>query len=228
MRYPVPPPHTDQAGNALFIILLAIVLIGAVTAVIRAGGGENAHIDKETLLLRVTQVKQYASELERGVRFVMNNGPSESDLRFAHPDADSEYGDFTTNPSYQIFQRSGGGAQYRLPPDGVNDGSAWEFYGNTHLPEVGSARAELIAVLPNVTEEFCDKINALYGYSEQPDDTGTCLKGADTTRFDDGTQFDDSTTNTVDAATFSVKPSMQACVLCDDDTRHFYHVLMAR
>lgn len=226
---PYPSPRSAaESGNALFMILLAIVLIGAVVAAIRAGGGENAQIDKETLLLRATDIKQYAGELERAVTFVMHNNPSETDIRFAHADAPADYGTISTTRSSQIFARTGGGAHYRLPPADINDGSQWEFYGNTHLPEVGSDRADLIAVLPNVTEAFCDKINEMNGYSGQPADTGTCLKGADSTRFDDATQFDDSTTNTVDESSFSVKPAMQACVLCADNSRHFYHVLMAR
>ena len=56
----------SESGNILFYILLAIVLIGLVAVALR-GGNEGANIDKETLTIRASEVKQYASELERGV-----------------------------------------------------------------------------------------------------------------------------------------------------------------
>ena len=220
-----------QSGNVLIVILLAIVLIGALTAAIQGTSQQSAHIDNETLMLRASEVQRYASELERGITYIMQNGFSESDIRFSHPDAHSDYGDLSadTDKSDQMFSREGGAAQYRPPPDGVNDGSAWEFYGHTALPDVGSDAAELVAVLPNITQEFCEKINSLSGYdSTQPEDSAACLYDGATSRFDNGTQFA-SSPNTVTTATFSVKPSMQGCLQCTSDSSyHFFHVLMAR
>ncbi|MCB1556099.1 MAG: hypothetical protein KDJ15_02175 [Alphaproteobacteria bacterium] len=222
------PSDPRQSGNVIFFVLLAIVLIGAVTAAIRSGGGEGANIDKETLLIRASEVRQYANELERAVAFVMQNEISEVDIRFAHPDAPADYGTITVNPGNQVFGRDGGGASYRAPPADINDGSGWEFYAQTHLPQVGSARAELIAVLPNVTQAFCDQINAMNGLSGQPLDSGTCLNSGAAGRFDNATQYNDTTTNTTTEASFSQKPALEGCVQCDDNSLHFYHVLRAR
>lgn len=223
--------YTEESGNVLVIILLAIVLIGALTAAIQSTSQHGANIDRETLTLRATELQQQTTEFERGITFIMQNGFSENDIRFAHPDAHADYGDLSadTDKSDQLFAREGGGAYYRTPPDDVNDGSAWEFYGNTAFPDVGSSSAELIAILPNVTQEFCLKINEVIGYdATQPTDTVTCLYDGAVSRFDAVTQFA-SSPNTVDPATFSVKPSMQACLQCSSDSSyHFYHVLMAR
>ena len=87
---------------------------------------------------------------------IFQNDFSENDIRFSHPDAHTDYGLITDTPARQVFSREGGGASYRAAPSGINDGSAWEFYGGTHMPDVGSDRAELIAVLPNLTQEFCE------------------------------------------------------------------------
>jgi len=220
------PEH--ESGNVLLIILLAIVLLGALSVALQGTSGSGAHIDRETLMMHSGEIKRYASELERAVLFVRQNGISESDIRFAHPDAHSDYGDLSadTDPTDQVFHKLGGAAKYRAPPSGINDGSAWEFYGHTALPEVGSNEAELIAVLPNVTSEFCTKINDDIGYAAQPTDTGTCINGGATERFDSGTQFE-STPNTVISANFSVKPSTEGCVECSG-TYHYYRVLLAR
>lgn len=248
-----------ERGNILFMILLAVVLIGLLTAAIQyTNRPEGSNIDNETLTLRAGEVQRYASELERAVTYIMQNGVSESDIRFAHPDANSDYGDLSadTDQSDQVFDREGGGARYRDPPDGVNDGSAWEFYGGTHIPGVGrSDRAELVAVLPHVTAAFCEKINDINGQTGTMTDDGTStVSGADAGdcvnlgadgRFDDGQQFF-STINTMDETsgsfdhdpnTSAPRPALQGCVTCAVDTngantttdeRHFYHVLMAR
>ena len=235
--------HSER-GNMLFIILIALVLVGALTAAIMdSGSGEGANIDSETLIIRASEVQRYASELERGILFMMQNDLSESDIRFAHPSAHSDYGDLSADadPSDQMFHRDGGGAAYRTPPTGTNDGSAWEFYGSTNLPNVGSDAAELTAVLPNVTQQFCDKMNSINGQSGTPSDNNsdagpTCVHSGAASRFDNGQQFYSGVNvNNVLPATFEQDPvtsaariALQACVTCQDGTRHVYHVLMAR
>lgn len=252
--------HRDhERGNVLFMILIAVALIGLLTAAVsRTNRPDGASIDREALVLRVGEVQRYASELERAVNFIMQNGFSERDLRFAHYDAHADYGDFAadTDKRDQIFAREGGGANYRTPPNGVNDGSAWEFYGGTHVPGMGrSDRAELVAVLPHVTAEFCDRINDLNSQSGTMLDDGNvtasganageCVNVGAIGRFDNGQQFY-TTINTMnetaasfehDAATSAARPAAQGCVTCSMDTnaangttdeRHFYHVLMTR
>lgn len=219
-----------QDGNVLIIILIAMALIAALTVAIQGSSQNNAHIDKETLILRASEIRQYASELERGVAYIMQNSVSESDIRFAHPLADIEYGDLNadTDKSDQMFAREGGGAQYKAPPSDINNGEAWEFYGHTSLPDAGSSAADLVAVLPNVTEAFCAIVNSASGYSGQPQDSGTCIHGGAAQRFDDGTQFSGSP-NTTTEASFSIKPAKEGCIECtSDNSFHFFHVLMSR
>ncbi len=242
------PLRPGERGNMLFMILIAIALIGLLTAVVmNTGDSESAAIDNETLAIRASEAQRYASELERAVLFITSNGLSETAIRFAHPGADTDYGDLSadTDPKDQVFSQDGGGSNYKSPPDGINDGSAWEFYGGTALPGVGSARAELVAVLPNVTQQFCDKINSLTGQTGTPADTGAalaagaspgnCVNLGAAGRFNDTQQFY-GTPNTVDATTFeqdpeisAPRPALQACVHCAaDNENHYYHVLLAR
>ncbi len=239
-----------ERGNLLFMILLAVVLIGALTAAIQSTGRpEGANIDRETLVIRASEVQRYASELERAVLFILQqNGKSEVDIRFSHPDAHTDYGDLSADadPSDQVFHRTGGAAKYRAPPADIQTptGGNWEFYAGTHLPEVGSTKADLVAVLPNVTLAFCEKINDLNQQSgDQPEDTGAaaaagndpgdCVDAGALGRFDAGRQFYDtpSTPNTVDESTFTTMPGTQGCVQCVNiggAPYHFYHVLYAR
>ncbi|HPQ50816.1 MAG TPA: hypothetical protein PKZ89_04000, partial [Alphaproteobacteria bacterium] len=154
----------DESGNIIVYVLIGIVLVGLLTAAIRNVGGGKDNIDTEDLILKSGQIQRYAAELARGVSILLEKHVSEADIRFAHPDAAANYGLITNNPENQVFDVDGGRARYLLAPDGVNDGSAWEFFGTSAIPQVGSDKADLIAVLPNVTLEFCNTINLQLGF----------------------------------------------------------------
>lgn len=223
-----------EQGNILFYILLGIVLLGALTVAVRNSGDGLDNIDREDMILKSTQVQRYARDLSLAVSGLIRDGISETDIRFAHPDAATEYGTITTDPENQVFASEGGKVSYTTPPNGVNDGSLWEFFGTSDIPQIGSDRAELIAVLPNVTEAFCYAMNSQLGFAQgtlpTDDATGTtpdCVMGASTDRFTGS--FLDSTPNTLDETTFSRLPALQACVYCaSDSTYNYYYVLLAR
>ncbi len=249
-------PKASESGNILIIILVAILLTGLLTAAIQmTSRSEGSNIDKEALSLKTTSVREYMTELEHAIQLIQRNGVSESDIRFAHPDADSDYGNLGADgdPSDQVFHRDGGAAEYRNAPDGLQVSAApWEFYGGSNLPYVGSDKPDLIAVLPNVTKQFCDKINKMNGLDTdtQPEDKGAtpaagisagdCLNVGALGRFDDARQFydvanandvQDDVATFVDATTGAqvTRPVIQGCVLCETDSDyHFFHVLKSR
>ncbi len=225
--------QTDK-GSILLYILLGIVLIGILTIILRNSGGGSQNIDTEDLVLKAGQAQRYGDELSASVNSLLSNGVSEADIRFAHPDAPADYGTITDDPAWQVFGKAGGKANYRAAPANVNDGSAWEFFATTRVPQVGSDKTELIAVLPNVTEAFCNVINSQLGFTKgtQPTDNTTgstpdCIMGAAAHRFTGS--FSDSSPNLMDATTFSRLPVLQACVYCESGTTYnYYYVLMAR
>ena len=184
--------------------------------------------------MKSNQVQKHGGEFAAAVNDLLSNGQSEADLRFAHPDAPVDYGIITADPTYQIFGKNGAKAAYRTPPANINDGSPWEFFGTSQIPQVGSDKAELIAVLPNVTQEFCDVVNTQLGFtlSSVPTDNTTgstpdCVMGASTDRFTGS--FNDISPNILDGTTFSRLPAMQACVSCETTgENHYYYVLLAR
>lgn len=231
-----PPDHpkaaasrSAESGNVIVFILIAIVLIGAVTAAIRSGG-ENANIDAEQMAIRVAEVRQHASEYERAVAFLIQNGVSEYDIRFAHAGLSSDYGNIATTPEHQVFAREGGGATYHPPAAGLQlVAGQWEFYGNTALPQAGSANPDLVAVLPNVTPAFCDLVNKGNNLDlPTPTDNAACVNTGAASRFDNGTQFPGTADNTMNVGTFSSLPATQGCVRCADNTLHFFHALLVR
>ena len=159
-----------QSGNILVYILGAIILIGLLTIMVKGSSTPGSGIDREALEIRVAEVQAYGNELERAVAYVLRNGYSETDIRFAHPNHDSAYGDITDDPARQVFAREGGGATWR---DNESDiqvvDTDWLFNGTGAIMEVGTPSglcplnsttcSELIAYIPYVTKDFCLLIN---------------------------------------------------------------------
>lgn len=228
-------PARTERGNILVYILLGIVLLGTLTLALRnAGTGGTSEIDKEQALLKAGQVQKDASAFAASVNDLLANGISEADIRFAHDDAPTEYGNIDDDPQNQVFGKEGGKATYKKPPEGINDGSPWEFTGSSRIIQVGSDRSELIAVVPNVTEVFCKAVNAQLGFdsTQQPTDDSSggstdCVKGTSSDRFKG--VFNDASPNTLKEDSFSKLPALQACVKClSDSTYNYYYVLLAR
>lgn len=226
-----------QSGNMLIYILGAIFLFGLLIMLIKGSFQEGTAIDGEKVVLKANQVQQYANELERGVSYVLRNGVSEADIRFAAPNALSVYGTYSNDP-FMVFAPVGGGVEYREAITGINDGTQWQFYGTTHLTNLGTntagqQKAELLAVLPNVTQAFCSQINRNVKQSiDLTQTTDPAAQGcvyAPTSEFGPGFLFNSgAAVNLLDDARLTNLPANEACVRCDDGTFHYYKVLMAR
>ena len=149
----------------MIYIMGAIFLLGLLSIMVKGSSTPGAGIDQETLILRVNEVQQYGQELERAVAYVLRNGHSEVDIRFAHPDASSSYGDITDTPTRQVFAREGGAAAYREPPDDIQTIiTQWNFSGRNTIKEIGTTCAadscsDLTALLMNVSKDFCLLMN---------------------------------------------------------------------
>lgn len=212
---------TRQNGNVLFYILIAIFLLGALTVALRSSGTMEGGIDKESANVKAQQIIRYGGEVAQAVQIILDNGASETDIRFAHPNADATYGTITTNPQNQVFSSQGGKATYRLAPTGANTGDKWIFAGNFALPQVGSDRADLVALL-NVTQPVCNAINSQLGIESTP-----AISCGTTTAFI-GTYAASPTV--INPASFTQLPVMQVCYRCTNITDYYSYsaVLYAR
>jgi hypothetical protein len=223
-----------QNGNILIYLIGAIFLLGLLTVIVRGSFQPGAGIDAESNSILAAQVRAFGTQVENGVSAVLQT-QSESDLRFANPSS-TIYGVVGSVPARQVFDTGGGGIEYRSPPAGINDGSQWQFYGNTHVYNLGSndtnaRRSELVLVLPNVTEPFCTALNISVGQTidltqfADPTSAG-CIDSA--SHFT-GTFTDGASANTLDETRFSALPPKEACIRCQSGNRlHYYRVLSVR
>lgn len=216
-----------SSGNVLFMILIAIVLFAGLTAVMSQSDKGTGSLSNERTNLAADRIGAAGVDIKRAVDTILRGGNSETTVSFAHASL-TGYGTPDTAPKVEVFNIAGGGATFIDLPDGVNNGSQWEFTAATAAPGVGDdATADLIMVLPNVTEKFCRAYNKKAGYTPEqaiPTDTGACVY--DTSARFAGT-FPTSGVNTMDAGTFRATPAPFACVVCGT-AYHAYYTLIER
>ena len=215
-------------GNILFMLLIAIVLISALTFAITKSNQGSSNLSREKTSLAADQVAGFGMDLRRAVDTMQRNGLSETAIKFSHASL-TGYGTPDTTPSAEVFNIAGGGVGYLDVPAGINDGSQWEFYGFTRAPQVGDdATPDLMLVLPNVKPEFCAAFNKKAGYADgvaAPTDSAACLHNT-ANRFA-GTFASGGSINPMDSASFRT-PAQFACVACAGPVYHAYYVLIER
>ena len=224
------PRHerVSERGNAFFIILIGVVLFAALSFTIARGmrsEGTN-NLTKRQADLAATDIIAYGQRLERGISQLRRKNISENDISFANTQV-AGYAHATPQPdSSKLFHLSGGAVSWKSPPPKASDGSDWHFTGSTCIAGVGTgstgcssdttSNEELLAILPNLTENVCNALNSRLGISSTPTDAGS---GYSTTKFTgsyaDGTEIIPGT-------------SYGAACFKNGSAFHYYVVLLAR
>lgn len=174
-----------QRGNAIFAIILGVILFGALTwAVTQANRGQGNLGQTETSLILASQITSNPSSIRQTADLMILKGRTGAELRF---NADqSTAAAATTDPTdfdylANVFNPAGeGGAAWSQPPaDSLTDltcittlaysvGAAatgdragcWYYKRNVTLPGIGiNATADVVIALPNLKQGVCEQIN---------------------------------------------------------------------
>lgn len=217
-----------HSGNVIFILMIAVILIAALTYAISRSESSVTNLTREKAAIAAAEVSSFAMGVKRSTENMTRQGKSESTISFAAAGL-TGYGTPDTLPANEIFHIRGGGVSYMGVPSNVNNGAQWEFSSFTAAPGVGDdATPDLMMILPNVQENFCRSYNEKAGYDAGaaiPTDDSMCLY--DTTKRFNGTFATGGAINTMNANTFRT-PAPYACVSCADGKYHAYYVLLSR
>jgi hypothetical protein len=233
---------TSNSGSALHILLLAIVLFAAVSAVItQSGKGGSDILRPEKAKLYAGEIISYANQVSQAVRKVMlvNNcsdtqisfegAPFDgSDTNYVNPNAPSDF-------SCHIFHPNGGGMAKRNISNGYTNLDI-TFPRNICIPYLGSGttitncasnsdHTELLMLIPEkvnskdtISEEICKAINFSLGIEGIPEDGGCSTNNS----FFNGTYSTGYTINSSPAKN-------SGCFVSECRGTHgFYHVLIQR
>jgi hypothetical protein len=159
----------SQRGNVFLVILLGVALFAALAYVVARGmrSETTTAMTHRQAELAASDILGYAARIERAVSKIRSRGASENDLDFGN-DIVTGY-DLSQPDKNKIFKSTGGGAAWKTPATGVNDGSEWIITGETCVPGVGTGGAgcggdslsneELLIVLPKIKISICNEIN---------------------------------------------------------------------
>ena len=244
------PQQSTQAGNALWFILIAIGLLGLLTAMLsRSSSTSNDTGSFEQTQIAANEILNYAKSIETAVTSLRSRGCSENEISFqnavlgagsyVNPNAPADN-------SCHVFEPQGTGLVYELPEESWLDGTydtepwygAWQFTARNIVRNAynycGSAEcADLIMVLTFVNRELCLQLNNLIGIDnpggEPPPETSGVgfnfigLEFNGTYGFSSG--IDNSTSEQF--ASGCIDP-VNLFGTAFTDTYHYYHVLHAR
>ncbi len=246
--------RNSQSGNVLFFILIAIALLGALTATLnRSSNNTNDTGSHEQRQIQANEILTYAKSIETAVQNLRARGCGENEIAFWHdsngdgvegnPDANrNSYA--PTDHSCHIFEPEGAGMTFVTVPDNYLDSffnasfafGNYNYGANSSFPGVGrtgncsvSECKELTMVLYHIKKELCLQINTALGIENPSGDAPferTPLGNWGVAHFQ-GTY--PSSTNGVDNGVYGAK------TLClkhengsGDELYSFYHILLAR
>lgn len=172
--------NTNESGNVLFLILIAVALFAALSYAVTQStrsGGDGA--TSETSLINSAQVTQYPATVRTAIIRLIIKGNDYQEFEFNPP---SLYSDCTAAFANCVFHPSGGGATYVEAPANImatGSNGTWHYNMNFEVVNIGTSVAgddqgnEVIAFLPGLTRNLCDRINEELGI------TGDTTAGSD-------------------------------------------------
>lgn len=151
-----------EAGSSLFIILIAIAAFAALTFALSQSDGAKSLSDEKIRVLAtdVMDAGNHYADIAARLRLA---GYSENQISFINPVVGGYGNANCTSDACRFFYPTGGNAQFEQGVVETNGGKIWGFVGNAAIPQVGTSAADLIAVLPQISLQICQRINALLG-----------------------------------------------------------------
>jgi hypothetical protein len=160
---------SEQSGNMLFIILIAIILLGGLAVLLsRTSGSTDDTGSTEKATIQATDIVRYLAGVEAGIARLMNNGCSETQISFYSPKEPSaymrgEYGAISTpaDKSCYVFDPAGAGIEYKLSSD--FSAASITYAGEAGIAGYRSDVKHLIAFLTNIPLPLCIALNKVVG-----------------------------------------------------------------
>ena len=164
--------HSPSAhGNAVFIILIAVSLLAALSfALTQNWRGIDSTTTEEQARLTATELLQHGNTLRPVIDRMMlldnvsDINTSGTGILFAATGANAAYGVPGAQAETELFHAYGGKAPYQKPPLNacVSSSCAYEFSGQYTVTSVkNDSNPELVMLVIDVTQAVCEKINSI-------------------------------------------------------------------
>lgn len=224
-----------ENGNALWFILIGVVLVGILTMVLSRGASNTDQSgDVEQRRIQASQLLRYGKSVQTAIEQMKLRGVSENDISFEHGAG------FSANPNCaiddcKVFSAGGGGLSYQDFPS-LNDASPWIFTAannvGTAAGPAGSTAAgsgnDIVMLLSGANAALCAQINRDLGVGTAgtiPGDTS----GITTSDFNGTFPTTGPVVIDGDPAPFELDGHEAGCFTdTGPETTYFYYVVLAR
>lgn len=167
-----------QSGNVIFIILIAIVLMAALTfSVTRSQRGGAGTLAPEKAALAANEILSYSSTVESAVQQMMISGTLDNEICFDSPRwpakalRDNDHAGCVATKN-RVFDPAGGGVTFQDATDDWFDPARqgidwtwgdWLFMDRSNVYNLGTSENELVMFLGPIRREICMNINSKLG-----------------------------------------------------------------
>jgi hypothetical protein len=188
--------HTSSAGNALFLILIAIFLLGGVTALlVRTGGTSEETGSTEKDRIAASEIIRYSTGIAQAVSTLQLRGCSETQIEGGDPSSAISDPLKPSDGSCSIFRPAGTGIAFRRDLDKYRIPAPWPYPGNfaqfnlmdqaiqgLGTDPLAGERYDSLFIIAGLQKNICIEINNILGNTNPAgypprDSTNTGIEG---------------------------------------------------
>ncbi len=166
----------NQKGNVIWFILLAVALLGFLTAVISRGTSsveQSGNIERASI--QISQTMQYAKSIQSAIEYLtLTNGCSENEISFENTSVSGyENIDAPTDKGCHIFDPAGGAVTWK---DTDSNNKIFFISKQAKIDQSpSSSNDDVLLILRDVSATYCLQLNKTYQkWTETPSwDAGT-------------------------------------------------------
>jgi len=160
--------HSSQSGSALVFILIGVALFAALSfAISQQGNSGKSLLDEKTNLL-ASDVMDMGNKMTETVAQLRLRGVQIEQVSFQNDIVAGYTNAACTTDKCKIFAFDGGGRDWEKPSTDISNGVNWGYTGDLSINNVGTASADLIAILPNISLVLCKRLNKMVGITDDP------------------------------------------------------------
>jgi hypothetical protein len=152
-----------QKGNALFLILIAVVLFAALSYAITQSNRSGGNVSSEAASIVASTVTQYPNAISAGLTRMLLRGVTLDQITFNDPE------NFNSGAEeFELFHPNGGGVAWQradpnsVEPDPNNNNlpmGSWTVKSGYDVVGIGTGATDVVAVLTHVRKSVCEAIN---------------------------------------------------------------------
>lgn len=158
-----------EHGSAFFTVFIAVVLFAALTYAISRMDNASSNLSTERLRVTAGELIDQADKFSDAVARIRLQGVSPTQLSFSNTIMAGYTNAACVTDTCLFFAANGGGMEWQTAPPTANQGENWGFTGGVSVQDVGTDKADLMAILPHLSVSLCKVINERLGQALSTD-----------------------------------------------------------